>query len=172
MAVKFRNRYLICSLHLKDASPALLKSVTRQAILNALFCSLQALCGDVGVGGAKASLTIKDMHHVVHVPSESGPNTSSGTSATNNNNNRHGGAKAGTTNHIVFLLRTDRAMVREVRLAATCVTEVDMRVARITVEDMSGGLERVKERWLARLEQTDLGADASHLHVRLDGLET
>ena len=167
MAIKFRNRYLICSLHLKDASPALLKSVTRQAILNALFSSLQALCGDVGVGGAKASLTIKDMHHVVNVPSESGPNTSTGTSVTN----RHGAAKAGTTNHVVFLLRTDRAMVREVRLAATCVTEVNMRVARITVEDMSGSLERVKERWSARLEQTDLGIDAPDLQVRLQGLD-
>lgn len=163
MAIKFRNRYLICSLHLKDASPALLKSVTRQAILNALFSSLQALCGDVGVGGAKASLTIKDMLHVVNGSSESGLNTSSVT-------NRPVAAKAGTTNHILFLLRTDRALVREVRLAATCVTELDMRVARITVEDMSGGLERVKERWLTRLEQTDTGIDANDLESRAEGL--
>lgn len=163
MAIKFRNRYLICSLHLKDASPALLKSVTRQAILNALFSSLQALCGDVGVGGAKASLTIKDMHHVVNGSSESGLNTSSVT-------NRPVAAKAGTTNHVLFLLRTDRALVREVRLAATCVTELDMRVARITVEDMSGGLERVKERWLTRLEQTDTGIDANDLESRAEGL--
>ncbi len=159
MAIKFRNRYLICSLHLKDASPALLKSVTRQAILNALFSSLQSLCGDVGVGGAKASLTIKDMHHVVNVPSESG--------AKSTGINSPGAAKAGTTNHIVFLLRTDRATVRQVRLAATCVTEVDMRVARITVEDMSGGLERVKERWLARLGEID-----ADLRNRVEGMDT
>ena len=142
MAIKFRNRYLICSLHLKDASPSLLKSITRQTILSALLSSLQSLCGDVGVGRAKASLTIKDMHVVPF---------SSSTLSTRNDTT--GQVSAKTANHVVFLLRTDRAILREVWLAATCVTEVDMRVARITVEDASGGLERVKERWLARLEE-------------------
>ena len=32
-------------------------------------------------------------------------------------------------------------------------------------------LERVKERWSARLEQTDLGIDATDLQVRLQGLD-
>ena len=157
MAIKFRNRYLICSLHLKDGSPALLKSVSRQTILNALFSSLQSLCGDVGVGRAKASVTIKDMHVI--------PGSAVSMRVAGN-----GQVAATTQDHIVILLRTDRAMLREVWLAVTCVTEIDMRVARISVEDVGGGLARVKDRWLERLGE--VGEVDEQVRARVAGLET
>lgn len=145
MAIKFRNRYLVCSLHIKDCTPSLLKSVARQTILAAILASLQSLCGDVVVGRVKASLTIKDVHVVTDADQQQ-------------------------QQHVLFLLRVDRSCVREVWLALTCVTSVEMRVARIRVEDVGGGIEKVKERYAVRL--TRGGVAEEEVTRRVAALET
>jgi RNase P/RNase MRP subunit POP5 len=151
MPIKFRNRYLICTLTIKDPTLSFLKSVTKQTLVSSLLDRLEALCGDVLVGRVRASLTIKECQ-VVDEP------------------NASGGAP-----HVVFLVRTRRDCLREVWLALTCVMEVDRRVARITVDDVSGGIERVKERYLERaargMDTTD-GKDYEELRRRVMALET
>ena len=121
MPIKFRNRYIVGSLKLKDGTPGLAKSVTRQTILTAVLDTTKGLFGDVGVGRVKASLAVKDINVV-----GSGGGSGSGSGS----------------DRVLFMMRVDRATVREVRLALTCLTSLEMRTASVRVVDVGGGVEQ------------------------------
>jgi RNase P/RNase MRP subunit POP5 len=140
MPIKFRNRYLICTLSIKDPSVSLLSSITKQILLSTITSRLEDLCGDTRVGIARAGLSIKDMQ-----VARDGRRPLADTHTSPGNTLASSDRKNPC---IVFLLRTRRDCLREVWLAMTCVTEVERRVARILVEDVSGGLERVKKRYI------------------------
>ena len=127
MPIKFRNRYIVGSLKLKDGTPGLAKSVTRQTILTAVLDTTKGLFGDVGVGRVKASLAVKDINVV--------------------------------GNRVLFMMRVDRASVREVRLALTCLTSLEMRTASVRVVDVGGRVEQVKDRYGRMLVDGGMGEE-------------
>jgi len=127
MPIKFRNRYIVGSLKLKDGTPGLAKSVTRQGILTAVLETTKGLFGDVGVGRVKASLAVKDINVV--------------------------------GNRVLFMMRVDRASVREVRLALTCLTSLEMRTASVRVVDVGGRVEQVKDRYGRMLVDGGMGEE-------------
>lgn len=132
MPIKFRNRYIVGSLKLKDGTPGLAKSVTRQTILTAVLDTTKGLFGDVGVGRVKASLAVKDISVV--------------------------GSGSGS-DRVLFMMRVDRATVREVRLALTCLTSLEMRTASVRVVDVGGGVEQVKDRYGRMLVDGGMGEE-------------
>ena len=134
MPIKFRNRYIVGSLKLKDGTPGLAKSVTRQTILTAVLDTTQGLFGDVGVGRVKASLAVKDINVV-------------------------GSGSGGGSDRVLFMMRVDRATVREVRLALTCLTSLEMRTASVRVVDVGGGVEQVKDRYGRMLVDGGMGEE-------------
>ena len=136
MPIKFRNRYIVGSLKLKDGTPGLAKSVTRQTILTAVLDTTKGLFGDVGVGRVKASLAVKDINVV-----GSGSGSGSG------------------SDRVLFMMRVDRATVREVRLALTCLTSLEMRTASVRVVDVGGRVEQVKDRYGRMLVDGGMGEE-------------
>ncbi len=140
MPIKFRNRYIVGSLKLKDGTPGLAKSVTRQTILTAVLDTTKGLFGDVGVGRVKASLAVKDIN-VVGSGSGGGSGSGSG------------------SDRVLFMMRVDRATVREVRLALTCLTSLEMRTASVRVVDVGGGVEQVKDRYGRMLVDGGMGEE-------------
>ena len=134
MPIKFRNRYIVGSLKLKDGTPGLAKSVTRQTILTAVLDTTKGLFGDVGVGRVKASLAVKDINVV-------------------------GSGSGGGSDRVLFMMRVDRATVREVRLALTCLTSLEMRTASVRVVDVGGGVEQVKDRYGRMLVDGGMGEE-------------
>ena len=136
MPIKFRNRYIVGSLKLKDGTPGLAKSVTRQTILTAVLDTTKGLFGDVGVGRVKASLAVKDINVV-----------------------GSGSGSGGGSDRVLFMMRVDRATVREVRLALTCLTSLEMRTASVRVVDVGGGVEQVKDRYGRMLVDGGMGEE-------------